>query len=197
MEEIRIMIVDDHKMIISGIASQLNREDGISIVETLTEPKMLFDKMKERKPDALLMDIRMGEYNGIELAKEIKTHYPEINIILMSGYNISNMAKNSAADAFVSKEESISSLAQTIRKVCIDRASVFPICEEKNVLTNMEIKVLELISKDKKRKEIAEELYISEKTVTNHISSILEKMQVRSRVGAIMKGVKWGLIDER
>ncbi len=60
MEEIRIMIVDDHKMIISGIASQLNREDGISIVETLTEPKMLFDKMKERKPDALLMDIRMG-----------------------------------------------------------------------------------------------------------------------------------------
>ncbi len=115
----------------------------------------------------------------------------------MSGYNISNMAKNSAADAFVSKEESISSLAQTIRKVCIDRTSVFPICEEKNVLTNMEIKVLELISKDKKRKEIAEELYISEKTVTNHISSILEKMQVRSRVGAVMKGVKWGLIDER
>lgn len=74
--------------------------------------------------------------------------------------------------------------------MCIDQASVFPGSEEKAVLTDMEIKVLELISQDKRRKEIAAELYISGKTVTNHISSILDKLQVRSRVGAIMKGIE-------
>ena len=107
------------------------------------------------------------------------------------------MAKASHADAFTSKEESISSLIQTIRKVCIDHAVVFPNAVGLGVLTNMEIRVLELISQDKRRKEIAEELYVSEKTVTNHISSILAKLGVRSRVGAIMKGVELCLIDAK
>lgn len=197
MEEIKIMIVDDHKMIASGLTTQLNEEAEITVIETVTNPETLLEKVKEKQPDAVLMDIRMGTYNGLELAQNIKKENPKIKIILMSGYNISNMAKDSGADAFASKEESISSLAQTIKKVCIDQSSVFPLHEEKMPLTSAEIKVLELISQDRTRKEIAEKLYISEKTVTNHISSILNKLQVRSRIGAIMKGVELGIIDAK
>lgn len=195
MNDIRIIIVDDHKMIASGIAAQLDKEEGITVIEVITNPEHLINRIKEYKIDVILMDIRMGQYNGIELAKEIKKKNGNIKIILMSGYNISHMARNSTADAFTSKEESITSLIQTIKKVCIDQANVFPICEEEVKLTNAEIKVLRLISQDMTRKEIAAELYISEKTVTNHISSILDKLQVRSRIGAIMKGIELGIID--
>jgi len=195
MDDIMIIIVDDHKMIASGISAQLDKEEGITVVEVITSPENLMNKIKEYKIDVILMDIRMGQYNGIELAKEIKKENANIKIILMSGYNISQIARNSVADAFTSKEESIASLVQTIKKVCIDQANVFPICKEEVKLTNAEIKVLRLISQDMTRKEIAAKLYISEKTVTNHISSILDKLQARSRIGAIMKGIELGLID--
>lgn len=195
MDEIKIMIVDDHKMIASGIASELNKEEGIKVIEVVSEPGTFVQKVAVKQPDAVLMDIRMGAYNGLTMAKEIKKAHPQIKVILMSGYNISNMAKDSGADAFASKEESISSLANTIRKVCIDQANVFPSTTEGSLLTKKEIEVLELISQDKTRKEIAKEMFISEKTVTNHITSILDKLQVRSRIGAIMKGVEMGIID--
>jgi DNA-binding NarL/FixJ family response regulator len=191
------MIVDDHKMIAFGIATQLNEVEGITVIEVVTNPGNFYNKVVEKEPNAVLMDIRMGKYNGLELAKMVKKEKPEIKIILMSGYNISHMAKDSGADAFASKEESVASLAQTIKKVCIDQACVFPRLEESTVLTNAEIKVLKLISEDKTRKEIAQVLFISEKTVTNHISSILDKLQVRSRIGAVMKGVELGIIDGR
>lgn len=197
MDEIKIMIVDDHKMIASGIAAELSKEDGIMVMEAVTDPDKFAKKVYVKQPDAVLMDIRMGEYNGLEIAKEIKEQSPQIKVILMSGYNISHMAKDSGADAFASKEESIASLAQTIRKVCIDQANVFPSREEQNVLTKKEIEVLRLISQDKTRKEIAMELYVSEKTVTNHITSILNKLQARSRIGAIVKGIELGIIDGR
>lgn len=197
MDEIKIMIVDDHKMIASGIAAELSKEDGIMVMEAVTDPDKFAKKVYVKQPDAVLMDIRMGEYNGLEIAKEIKEQSPQIKVILMSGYNISHMAKDSGADAFASKEESIASLEQTIRKVCIDQANVFPSREEKNVLTKKEIEVLRLISQDKTRKEIAMELYVSEKTVTNHITSILNKLQARSRIGAIVKGIELGIIDGR
>lgn len=197
MEEIKIMIVDDHKMIASGIATELCKEEGITVVEAVTDPASFAKKVLVKRPDAVLMDIRMGKYNGLEIAKEIKEKDSKIKVILMSGYNISHMAKDSGADAFASKEESISSLAQTIRKVCIDQANVFPSQEEKMVLTNKEIEILKLISQDKTRKEIAVEMFISEKTVTNHITSILNKLEVRSRIGAIMRGVELGIIDGR
>ena len=197
MSELKIMIVDDHKMIASGIAAELNKEEGIKVIEVVSEPRIFYKRVSIKSPDAVLMDIRMGEYNGLNIAKEIKKNNPQIKVILMSGYNISNMVKDCGADAFTSKEESISSLANTIRKVCIDQANVFPSGIERNVLTNKEIEVLKLISQDKTRKEIAKEMFVSEKTVTNHITSILDKLHVRSRIGAIMKGVEMGIIDGR
>lgn len=194
MDRIRLLVVDDHEMFATAIAAQLNQEDNIRVLESITDPRCLMARIMEHNPDVVLMDIRMRMYNGLELAEEIKKKNPAVKVILMSGYHISHFARDGGADAFASKEESITSLAQTIRKVCIDQANVFPSGGER-ILTNAEIKILNLISQDMTRREIAGELYISEKTVTNHITSILDKLQVRSRVGAIMKGVELGLIN--
>lgn len=194
MNKIKIIIADDHKMFATSLAMQLNEREELEVKEAVTDPGEIMEKIEKHKPEAILMDIRMGSYNGLELAKEIKIKRPDIKIILMSGYNISRLARESSADGFTSKEESIDSLVQTIKKVCIEQANVFPICQDKS-LTNAEVKILNMISRDMTRKEISTELYISEKTVTNHITSILEKLQVRSRIGAIMKGIELGLIE--
>lgn len=198
MNKIKLILVDDHKMLLTGLATELDKLEEFCIINTLTDPEQLTDVIAECTPDVVVMDIRMGRYNGIALTKEIKAIYPRIKVVLISGYNISWLAKDCGADAFFSKEDSISSLASTIQKVFLDEVIVFPNKEPATAaLTKTELIVLQLISEDKTRKEICSEMFISDKTVTNHITSILHKLDVRSRVGAIMKGVELGLIDNK
>lgn len=196
IHKIKIIIADDHAMVASGLASELRGQEDFSVIDTITTPEELINRIEKNTPDAILMDIRMGVYNGIQLTDEIKEKYPEIKVILMSGYNMGQLAKGSRADAFASKEEPIQVLSSTIRKVCLESATVFPAdnpFEER--LTDTEIKVLQLLGEDMTRKEIASSLFISEKTVANHITVILRKLNVRSRIGAVLKGVELGLID--
>lgn len=194
--KIKLTIVDDHAMVASGLAAELSQQPDFDVIEVITVPGELIKKLETCTPDALLMDIRMGVHNGIHLSEQIKKNYPEIKIVLMSGYNMGQLAKNSTADAFASKEEPIDTLASTIRKVCLEAATVFPhFSSSETHLTDAETKVLQLLGEDLTRKEIAAALYISEKTVANHITSILQKLNVRSRIGAVLKGVELGLID--
>ena len=194
--KIKLIIVDDHAMVASGLAAELRQQPDFDVANVVTNPAELLKSIEDSAPDVLLMDIRMGVHNGIRLTEQIKGLYPEIKIVLMSGYNMGQLAKGSKADAFASKEEPIHALAATIRKVCLEAATVFPSAapfEER--LTDAETRVLQLLGEDLTRKEIAAALYISEKTVANHIPAILQKLNVRSRIGAVLKGAELGLID--
>lgn len=194
--KIKIMIVDDHSMVATGLAKELDGQQDFQVTSIITSPAQVSDSLAGTVPDVILMDIRMGVYNGIKMTEEIKKQYPEIKIVLMSGYNMGQLAKGSKADAFASKEEPIEMLSSTIRKVCLESVAVFPTdnpFEEK--LTETETKILKLMGEDLTRKEIAAALYISEKTVANHITAILRKLNVRSRIGAILKGVELGIVD--
>ena len=192
--KIKIMIVDDHSMVATGLARALDGQQDFQVTSVITSPAQVANSLVGTAPDVILMDIRMGVYNGIKMTEEIKKQYPEIKIVLMSGYNMGQLAKGSKADAFASKEEPIEMLSSTIRKVCLESVAVFPAdnpFEEK--LTETEI--LKLMGEDLTRKEIAAALYISEKTVANHITAILRKLNVRSRIGAVLKGVELGIVD--
>lgn len=194
--KIKLIIVDDHAMVASGLAAELRQQPDIEVADVITNPDGLLKRVEDSAPDVLLMDIRMGVYNGIRLTEQIKELYPETKIVLMSGYNMGQLAKDSKADAFTSKEEPIQALAATIYKVCLEAATVFPSPTPFEVhLTNTELRVLQLLGEDLTRKEIAAALYISEKTVANHITAILQKLNVRSRIGAVLKGTELGLID--
>ena len=167
--KIKIIVIDDHAMVASGLAKELDEQDDFQVMEVVTSPAQIMDILEKTVPDVILMDIRMGVYNGIKLADEMKRQYPEMKIILMSGYNMGQLAKGSSADAFASKEEPIEMLSSTIRKVCLESVEVFPTdspFEEK--LTETETKILKLMGDDLTRKEIAVALSISEKTVANH-----------------------------
>ena len=192
--KIKIMIVDDHSMVATGLARELDGQQDFQVTSVITSPAQVANSLVGTAPDVILMDIRMGVYNGIKMTEEIKKQYPEIKIVLMSGYNMGQLAKGSKADA--SKEEPIEMLSSTIRKVCLESVAVFPAdnpFEEK--LTETETEILKLMGEDLTRKEIAAALYISEKTVANHITAILRKLNVRSRIGAVLKGVELGIVD--
>lgn len=194
--KIKIMIVDDHSMVATGLARELDGQQDFQVTSVITSPAQVANSLVGTAPDVILMDIRMGVYNGIKMTEEIKKQYPEIKIVLMSGYNMGQLAKGSKADAFASKEEPIEMLSSTICKVCLESVAVFPAdnpFEEK--LTETETEILKLMGEDLTRKEIAAALYISEKTVANHITAILRKLNVRSRIGAVLKGVELGIVD--
>jgi len=194
--KIKLIVVDDHAMVASGLSAELSQQSDFGVLCTLTSPEKLLQEVELLSPDVVLMDIRMGAYNGIELTEKIKSAFPETKVILMSGYNMSQLARGGRADAFASKEEPIDSLSATIRKVCFEQAIVFPeVSAQGETLTPAEAKVLQLLGDDLTRKEIAAALYVSEKTVANHITVILQKLNVRSRIGAVLKGVELGLID--
>lgn len=194
--KIKLIIVDDHAMVASGLAAELRQQPDFEVADVVTNPDGLLKGIEDSAPDVLLMDIRMGVHNGIRLTEQIKELYPEIKVVLMSGYNMGQLAKGSKADAFASKEEPIHALAATIRKVCLEAATVFPSAAPfEEHLTDAETRVLQLLGEDLTRKEIAAALYISEKTVANHITAILQKLNVRSRIGAVLKGAELGLID--
>lgn len=194
-DDISIIIIDDHKMIANALGNQLNAIEGLNVINVITDATDLKQKILNNIPDVILMDIRLGKYNGIELAKELSNSDIDTRIILMSGYNVGSIPKIAGIDAFVSKEESIESLSNTIKTVFRDNVYIFPHSTIENTLTSSEINILRLISEDKTRKEIANTLYISEKTVSNHISSIFDKLKVRSSVGAVVKGIDLGLIN--
>lgn len=194
--KIKIMVVDDHAMVATGLAKELGEQTDFLVVDVVTSPAQAMERLLKAEPDVVLMDIRMGAYNGIKMTEEMKEQFPELKIVLMSGYNMGQLARGSRADAFASKEEPIEVLASTIRKVCLESVAIFPASspfEEK--LTEMETEVLKLMGEDLTRREIAAALYISEKTVANHITAILRKLNVRSRIGAVLKGIELGVVD--
>jgi DNA-binding NarL/FixJ family response regulator len=194
LEEIKIILVDDHKILVSGLSAELSKAENLCVAAEITDASLLDSAVNKYAPDVIVMDIRLGKYNGLDLTKTIKSKYPNIKIILFSGHNLGWMAKECGADAFFSKEESLSSLIGTILKVCTDESLVFPRKNAATTLTKTELQVLQLISEDKTRAEISKTLLITEKTVTNHLTSILYKLGARTRVGAIVKGMEMGLI---
>ena len=88
--KIKIMVVDDHSMVARGLAKELDGQQDFQVTSVITSPAQAADALAGAVPNVILMDIRMGVYNGIKMTEEIKKQYPEIKIVLMSGYNTVN-----------------------------------------------------------------------------------------------------------
>lgn len=193
MKKLELLIIDDHSVFASTLSESLNNENNIKVSKVLTSASGLAECIERLNLDALLMDIRIGKDDGLVLTKEIKQKYPHLKIILMSGFPVGDYAREFGADAFFPKEASIQSLVTTINDVCLNNRNIF-YESGKSVLTDTELKVLKLLSEEMSNKTIAKILFISERTVNNHISEIYRKLEVQSRAGAAVKAVKIGLL---
>lgn len=195
--KIKVLLVDDHLMFMLGIKQLLDNEEDLQILGIVNNPQELNEKIKEHNPHVIVMDIRMKNYNGIELTKRINEVYPDIKVIILSGYNYDEYMKaayEAGAYAFISKENSTHELANAIRE-SFKGNKLISEKKDKQLLTKTELEILKLIAQDKTNSEISEMLVISKRTVEHHVSSIISKLKVESRVGAVVKGMKSGLIN--
>lgn len=191
----KIILFDDHELFAKSL--EISLKDAISNFETYTSPTNVIQIITEKKPDLLLMDIHMGDFNGLDVSREILQKFPKIKIIFLSGYDLieyHNEAIKMGAKGFINKNISISDLLLKINLV-LKGETIFPHYEQKSEsLTNREKEVLRLAAKGFKQQEIADQLYISRRTVNNHIQTINEKFYVNSTVAAIVRGIQLGII---
>lgn len=201
--KIRIIIVDDHDLIIEGINRILSFEDDLLILGEGKNGKEGLDIIKELNPDIVILDINMPIMNGIETLENIKKYDENIKVIMLTvekDRRTINKAIDIGADAYILKESDINEIINAIRLVnsgekYIDKTLVKIIFSgiknkydrAKNILdtlTDRELNVLLGISTGLRNKEIAEKLFLSEKTIKNYVTNVFRKISVEDRVQA-------------
>ena len=210
MKKIKVAIADDHALIREGIKKLLELEESFEIVALAGDGIEALECIRTTEPDVILLDINMPNMNGIDCLKQIKSDYPETKVIMLTihedaEYLIETI--NIGAEGYVLKDADVSSLMKAIQKVVQGEVYIHPTLsgilvreykrKDKNMedvignnLTKREFEVIRLISRGYNNKEIAVELFISEKTVKNHVSNIFKKIKVTDRTQAALYAIK-------
>jgi DNA-binding NarL/FixJ family response regulator len=197
---IRVLLVDDHEMVRRGLAVFVKSFDDLLLVGEAVNGQEALNFLAETPADVILMDIMMPVMNGIEAIQEIRSRWPEIKIVAMTSFEEEDLVKDavsSGAIGFLMKNASIDDLATAIRNAFAGKATLAPEAaqilmdaatkppEKEYGLTRREADVLAQIIEGKTNPEIADVLSISRATVKTHVSNILGKLNVTSRVEAV------------
>ncbi len=197
---INILLVDDHALFSKSLGIALSDYPEIEAFDSINDISGLDNFIASKKPDIILMDINLKNIateDGLELARQILSRYPEQRIVMLSGYDLPvyrSEARKIGAKGFVNKNIEPEKLIVILSKIMqgilyFDRE--IPFLEE---LTDSEKQILRLMADGMKRKEIADALYISERTLSNHLQHIFEKLGVSSSVEAVTKAIQTGYI---
>ena len=211
---IRVLLVDDHKIFTEGVASLLVNESDFEVVGECQNASQVKNMLKEKAIDVVLLDINLGEDSGLSVCKYIAEKHPNVKVLAMSMYNdesfITKMMKNGASGYILKNtggEELLKALRSVYRGINYQSKEVTDIImlslsrqktPEKNLyelrFTRREKEVLELVAKGKTTKEIAEELFISNKTVETHRSNLLSKFEVKNMISLLKLAMEYGYI---
>jgi DNA-binding NarL/FixJ family response regulator len=219
-EPIRTMIVDDHALFRRGLEMVLDEEPDIELVGQASDGTEAVEKAAESLPDVVLMDIRMPRSNGIEACRAMKEAAPSAKIVILT---ISDEEEDlfeairAGASGYLLKDIPLDEVADTVRAVYGGQSLINPSMAGKLLtefatlarrdgeeraqelppprLTEREMQVLKLVARGMNNRDIAKELFISENTVKNHVRNILEKLQIHSRMEAVMVAVREKLIE--
>lgn len=198
---IKIAIIDDHELVLQGVYERLKKEDKFEIIGAFTDVPDLMLCLKYKQVDILVMDLMLKDTHGFDLISKINQQVKKVpKIILLSGFYeelLHKRAMELGVKAFLPKETSYEILISTIYNVSNGNNVIPNTLLEKDtniLLTEIEIKVLELIAEEYSNEKIAKELFISRRTVDNHVSNICSKLNVMGRVGAVREAIKLKLI---
>lgn len=208
---IKVLLVDDHEMVRLGVSAYLAVQDDIEVIAEAENGQIGVEKALELKPDIVLMDLVMPVMDGIEATKAILAQWPEAKIIIVTSFIDDEKvypAINAGAKSYLLKTSSASEIAQAIRDTYRGEGVFEPEVTDKLVnriqrqsqvalhddLTSREQEVLLLIAQGKSNQEIADELFITLKTVKTHVSNILSKLEVEDRTQATIYAFKHHLV---
>ena len=214
------MIVDDHALFRRGLEMVLMTEPDIEMVGEAGDGAEAVEKAGDALPDVVLMDIRMPRSSGIEACRALKDVVPSARIVMLTNSDEEEdlfAAIRAGASGYLLKDIPLDEVAGTVRAVHGGQSLINPSMAAKLLaefaslaradvperprqlsaprLTDREMQVLKLIARGLNNRDIAKELFISENTVKNHVRNILEKLQIHSRMEAVMFAVREKLIE--
>lgn len=202
---IRVLVVDDHPLMRSGIIGEIDAQPDMKVVAEAGDGNEAIAAFRAHRPDVTLMDIRMPNLGGIEAIAEIRKDFPNARFVILTtaaGDIQALRAFQAGAVGYLLKNLLRTELIDTIRLVHGGRRRIPPEVAQQlaehaadDAITPRELEILRGVSKGKSNKIIADDLNISEHTVKNHIKSILSKLDANDRTDAVVIAIRRGYID--
>ena len=209
----KVIICDDQAIVRDGLAMLLKLEPDIEVVGTAEDGAAAVEMVADKRPDLILMDLKMPIMNGVEATRQIRTKCPEVKVLVLTTYADDEWvfdAIQAGASGYLLKdtprEELIRAVSGTVTgKTYVDPSIAGKVLEQvssrqiqpatliTSKLTEREIEILRLIAKGLSNVDIADRLFLSEGTVRNHVSSILAKLSVSDRTQAAVIAIQHGL----
>lgn len=206
----QVVLIDDHYIVRQGLEFLISTIDDLTVQGSFANGKEFIDSLQntDTYPDIVLLDLVMPEMNGIEVTEMLKAHYPDIKILVLTSYADDEhviSALNKGADGYEMKDVEPEALIDSIHKVLQGERIIHPEVQKVmddvarkphhiNKLSNREKDVLKEMAKGKTNREIAEVLFVSEKTIKTHVSHIFSKLQVTDRTQAAIYAMENKLI---
>ena len=213
---VRVLVVDDQQLIRDGIASMLDIQDGIEVLGTAKNGQDALEQASSLKPDIVLMDIHMPVMDGITATEKLRRQLPDSQVVMLTTFDDESYIIRSlqaGACGYLLKDIPVDDLAQAVK---LAHTGVYQLApevagklvgnlkvadESKNQksleidLTKRELEVLKLIASGATNREIAEQLFVSQGTVKNHVSSILNRLGLRDRMQAALFAIEHDLVS--
>jgi DNA-binding NarL/FixJ family response regulator len=209
---IRLMLADDHRMLREGLRRSMI-DQGFDVVGEARDGDEAIRLAEELRPEVILMDVTMPEVDGVEATRQIRASFPEIKIVMLtmhadqevltsairagaSGYLVTDCSTEEIASAVRMAVSGETALSPQLAASMLDEVRRLdqPHRDEDRIVTRREEEVLQLIADGCSTPEVAEKLYISQKTVKNHLASIYQKLDTADRTQAVVRAVRMGII---
>ena len=203
--EITCLIVDDHEVVREGLRLSLSRASHIRVVGEAGDGETAVALAERRRPDVVVMDIRMPGMDGLDATRLLRERAPDVPVILFTAYSdrpLLSRGLESGAKGYVLKEASHDTLLKAIEKVAGGETYVDPALmpsflgkEQTDMLTAREREILQLLADGMSNADVAQKLFISQETVKSHVRHILTKLEADTRTQAVAIALREAIID--
>jgi two-component system response regulator DevR len=198
-EQVRVLIVDDHDVVREGLRTLVQKRTGFTVVGEADSVSSAVAEARRTQPDVIVMDVRLPDGTGVEACRDIRAERPETKVLMLTSYADDEAVMASimaGASGYLLKQTRSQDLVTAIRRIAGGESLLDPSVtsrvlervrtgakqdDELALLSEQEQRILDLIAEGKTNKEIAQEVYLSDKTVKNYVSSILSKLNLHRR----------------
>jgi DNA-binding NarL/FixJ family response regulator len=204
--EITCLIVDDHEVVREGLRLSLSRSPHIRVVGEAGDGQSAIDLAERRRPDVVIMDVRMPGMDGLDATKELTQRTPDTAVLIFTAYSERSLLARgleSGAKGYILKEAPHETLVRAIEKVAVGESFIDPALmpaflsgkDREDMLTGREREILQLLADGMSNADVAQRLFISQETVKSHVRHILAKLEADTRTHAVAIALRDAIID--